>query len=76
MVVVYRVDAAGARTALSWAVVQEGEKVARVYQTGGRCQRIVPGISPANAGDRIAVAWLDRSGRLSPLSNLVTATTR
>lgn len=42
------------------------------YQSGGRCNQQIPGVEPIRDGATAVVAWLDTSGRLSPVSKPVT----
>ncbi len=55
-------------TARSWAAVSHEELSWVVYRSGGRCSMTLPGTVPSSAGDHVAFAWVDRSGRLSTMS--------
>jgi hypothetical protein len=79
--IVYEVTKTG-NVARSWAstmgvVREEASKTkttkVSVYQSGTRCNPSLPGITAIAAGAKVVVAWLDTSGRLSPVSKPVTA---
>ena len=77
VLVVYEVTKQGT-VARSWhplAGVSRDAKPAKVtaYQSGGRCNPTIAGIAPVAQGAKVVVAWLDTSGRLSPMSRPVTA---
>jgi hypothetical protein len=73
--VIYGVDANGARTARSWGLVRAGERDIMVFHQG-HCSFPPRGTVETHHGDSVAVAWIDRSGRVSDPSaaiNVVVA---
>jgi hypothetical protein len=64
---------ADTHTPLSWTALAvaptPNEQI--VYHRPFRCESSVPGFVEASVGDHVVVAWLDKSGRLSPFSNEV-----
>jgi hypothetical protein len=72
--VVFRVDDRGTRTGLSFGsgVQTEGDAAKRivVFRTAHACSATPPWIQP-KVGDKVVLAWLDLSGRLSPMSKPV-----
>jgi hypothetical protein len=75
--IVYEVTKTG-NVARSWVSVTGADPKATkiaAYQSGGRCNPTLPGIEPIANGAKVVVAWLDTSGRLSPVSKPVTART-
>lgn len=56
------------KVARSWGVVTHGNKEVVAYASGGRCSMAIPGNAPSNLGDRVTVAWVDASGRVSAAS--------
>ena len=69
--VMYRLDRSGktGKTPLSWGLAS-GDR-AEVYRNPGMCELPRAFIEPA-VGERVVVAWLDKSGRLSPTSAPIT----
>jgi hypothetical protein len=55
----------------SWGPLQQDAREVVVYTSAGRCQTPQPEIVASQVGDRITVAWLDLSGRLSARSGEV-----
>lgn len=75
--IVYEVTKSG-NVARSWASIIDAPPEPKstkisAYHSGGRCNPNLPGITPIAAGSKVVVAWLDTSGRLSPVSKPVTA---
>jgi hypothetical protein len=74
-VIVYRVDATGA-TALGFTGLPDThDKLTsfEVSHTGGHCSQAVAGEVSPEGGDKIAFAWVDAFGRLSPQSKPIVA---
>ena len=74
-VIVYRV-VGDTPTALSFARLPDTHDTLTaldVFEDAGRCTGLPAGSVPPNAGDRIALAWVDAFGRVSPLSAVITA---
>jgi len=72
-VVVYGVTKKG-NVARSWGHIAGGAKSTVVAGTAGRCVSGIPGEVVSKAGDKVALAWVDGSGRLSKLSKPITVT--
>jgi len=64
-----------AHTPMSWIRVQPTAKALDVFHTARRCEQVPAFIAPT-AGERVVVAWLDTSGRLSPYSKSIAITTK
>jgi hypothetical protein len=65
-----------AHTPMSWIhaqAVAHPAKTLDVFHTARRCEQVPAFVMPA-AGDRVVLAWLDTSGRLSPFSKPYTIT--
>jgi hypothetical protein len=58
----------------SFGPVADNAKDVVVYRSRGRCELAVPGEVATHAGERITVAWLDASGRLSATSRAIEIT--
>lgn len=69
-VVVFGVDKTGT-TPRSWTAAPSGSEIA-LYGSSGKCTESIPGEIPTSAGDRIAIAWLDKWGRLGKMSSPFT----
>lgn len=70
--VLYNVAKDGTTTALSWGLVSDDTKSFNVYQSPGRCEPRIPGMTAATSGSKVAVAFVDTKGRVSPLSKTIT----
>lgn len=71
LVVLYEVPTKSAPVPLSWGRVAAGDRQTVVYQSGGRCRPAIPGVVAPTAKTNVAIAWVDSSGRVSPLSKRV-----
>lgn len=60
---------------LSWGGIAESRSFT-LYDSPGSCERGIPGQAAARVGSKVAVAWIDASGRLSPMSRTVTVAGR
>ncbi len=69
--VVFGVAKAG-NTPRSWVRVTPGATTLAVYGSAPKCSAEAPGTILSAAGDRVAFAWVDQTGRLSKLSATVT----
>jgi len=75
VLIVYEVTKTG-NVARSWASLVGFDRTntkVNAYQSGSRCMPTMTGIEPIASGAKVVVAWLDSSGRLSPVSKPVTA---
>jgi hypothetical protein len=70
-VVVYRVTKKG-NVARSWMPIEAGATTGRVAGTAGRCSPGIPGEIVSKVGDKVVLAWVDASGRLSKVSKPIT----
>ncbi|MBL0212304.1 MAG: hypothetical protein IPQ07_00195 [Myxococcales bacterium] len=68
ILVVYDVSGTAGPVALSWGRVTGGAKDSVVYQSGGRCRPSIPGLVSPSKGGKVQLAWVDSSGRVSPMS--------
>ena len=73
-VVIYGFDKRGTRTAYSFGAVREGDRDVVVYHSS-RCIWLPAGSRMPAAGERAAVAWIDRSGRVSEPSKAIDVVT-
>jgi hypothetical protein len=73
-VVIYGVDHHGDRTAYSFGTVREGDRDVVVYHSG-HCTFLPTGTKMPAAGEPVAVAWIDKSGRVSAPSKEIDVVT-
>ena len=69
-VIVFGVTAKG-NVARSWSRVEANALTEQVAGTSGRCDVGIPGEIMSKIGDKVVLAWVDASGRLSKLSKPV-----
>lgn len=72
-VVLYKLDG-GKRIAQSWGLVGNGQDAnsVAVYEAPGHCGWNPPGTTLPTVADKLALAWVDAYGRLSPVSGALT----
>ncbi len=68
LLIVYDSRGNAGPVALSWGRVTGGAKDSVVYQSGGRCRPSLPGLVSPSKGAKVQLAWVDSSGRVSPMS--------
>lgn len=69
-VIVFGVDKTGT-TPRSWTAAPSGSEIA-LYASSGKCTEPIQGEIPTQTGDRVAIAWLDKWGRLGKMSSPFT----
>jgi hypothetical protein len=72
-IVVFGVTKTGT-VARSWAAATEGQTKAQVAGSAGRCDPGVPGEVMSKVGEKVVLAYVDASGRLSALSKPIVVT--